>query len=107
MKWCNADVVLDHEIAQTLTINQYHLLMHFFRILDGGALESTRCDENTFLRFLSCECTDKTLNFFSSNCVLPAFRLHVNHIQTKPILIDNSIDSLIARHFCYASSLFF
>ncbi len=83
MKGGDADVVLDHEVGQTVTVNQYHFLSYIFCILGSGAFETTRCDENPFLRFLSCERPNKTLNFFSSNRVLPAFRLHVNDIQTK------------------------
>jgi hypothetical protein len=30
MKGGDADVVLDHEVGQTITVNQYHFLMHVF-----------------------------------------------------------------------------
>jgi len=88
--------VFDHEIGQSFPVNQYHLLLNIFCIFGGGAFETTRCDENAFLRFHPCERPDKTLNFLLSNCVLPALRLHVNHIQTKAIFGDYAINALLA-----------
>src|SRR4051794_19447664 len=68
-------------------------------------IESTRRDKNTFRRFFACSRTHKILNLFAANIVLPTLRLNVNHVETKAIFVNYSVDACIAAFLSNFSSL--
>ena len=53
MRFCNTDIVLDHEVDKTITVNQYDLVVDIIDVLAGSVFEAARCNENTFLSFFS------------------------------------------------------
>ena len=95
----NADIVLDHEVSKPVSVDQNDLLRNFLGVGNSSVGEVAGGDEDSFVRLLSCQRANEALDFLSPNGLLPAFRLKVNYIQPKAVLVDHTVDAFISRSF--------
>src|SRR5918998_1650227 len=50
-------------------------------------------NEDAFSSSLTLESSSELLNLGPANCTLPPLRLNVDHIQTEPVFLNDSIDA--------------
>ncbi len=63
-------------------------------------------NEHTFICLVSRQCPYKFLNFRAPDIRLPTLGLYVNHIQPKPIFIDDAIDTAITTFSNHSPRIF-
>lgn len=87
--------MLNHQVGQSVTINQNNFLGYFLGVGDSGVGEIAGGDENSFMRLLASQGTDETLDLLTADGVLPTLGLHINHIQPQPVFVDQSVDAFV------------
>ena len=66
------------------------------RVLMGLSREPGRGDEDPLVRTLALQCAGELLDFRTPDGPLPSLGLHVDHVETQPVLFDDSVDAAIA-----------
>lgn len=61
-------------------------------------VEITRLDEDALVRMFADQSTHETLDLCPAYRGLPALRLHIDHIQPQPVLIDDVVNAFIPRY---------
>lgn len=73
-------VVVDHQLRQTLTINENDLGVDGARVFLGGAAEGRRSDEYALSSPLALECAGELLNLGPTDLRFPALGLNVDDV---------------------------
>ena len=100
--------MLDHQGGETIAVYEHNLLTflaNFFDILAGCHCEVAGCDKYTLACALAGKSTDKRLKLFSSNGILPAFRLQINSLKPQSVFFYHAINSFVATSLGDLSSL--
>lgn len=91
-----ADIEVNHEIGQSLAIDENHLRADARCVVDRIGRVDGRRDEQALLCALALEGPNKLLNLRPTYRTLPAFGLNENRVEAEAVLLDDSVDASIA-----------
>lgn len=75
--------MLYHKLSEPLPVDKDEFGVEPLREVDGFFAEAGCRDEDTLLCSVPLQSSGKPLDVWSSNCVVPAFGLNVDDIQTQ------------------------
>ena len=88
--------MVDHQGCQLLASNEDDLRGDDSRILVRVSREPRRGDEDPLVRALPLKGAGELLDLRTPNRPLPSFGLHVDHVETELVLLDDPVDAAIA-----------
>jgi len=90
------DTVLEHELSEALSINEYDLDIEPVCVVDRIFRKARGGDKYSFAGTKALECSGELLQFGSPHRSFPALCLEIDDIKPKPILLNDSIHTFIS-----------
>lgn len=89
--------MLDHQVGEAGAVDEDDFLVYGLCVIVSVLHEIAGRDEDTFVGLLTSKRSDEALDLFSPDVALPAFGLHIDHIQPEAVLVDHAVDPFVVR----------
>lgn len=89
--------MLDHQSSKALPINKNHALRRVLHKFGRSVSKIAGGYKDPFAGMITGKRANETLNLGPTDSVLPAFRLDINPVQSKPVLIYETVNAPVVR----------
>ena len=93
----HADVVFDHQGRKPPPVDQDDPLRHLFDVFESVPGEKRCGNEDAPVGVLLRQAPRKFHDLRATNAILPTLRLDVQEVQAQLVLLDDAVDSAVAR----------
>jgi hypothetical protein len=91
-----ADPVIHHQLDELFAVDEDYLLLDAVDVVLGLLRELRGGDQHALLGSIAFQAPCERLDRGTAHRLSPPFRLDMDHVQTEPILLDDSVHAAIA-----------